>query len=193
MDECHEGGGIDQPVQAFPVAPQPLLPAVGRGDCERRQHQQCRETDGEIEALGDLGGDHDQVPLLVEHIDQEMSAGIQRRRHADAPADLDQRHPVEQRPRRGHEERQQQQGDGPVAGSVGRQGHWPRLQCARVPAPSELQRGQAEPHQRRESQPEYLALNGHDANLGNGAITDRSNLCHPGATSRLIGSKRAHR
>ena len=130
-EEVHdrdEGRRIDQPVQALPVAPEPLLPAVGRGDGERHQRQQRHEADGEVEALGDLRGDDDQVPFLVEHVDQEMGAGIERRRDADAAADMDQRHPVEQRPRRRHGQRQQQEDDGPVAGGMGRHGHRPRPQ-----------------------------------------------------------------
>jgi hypothetical protein len=70
MDQRHRDGRIDQPVQAFPVALQPPLPAVGRGHGERDQSQQGHETDREVEALHDLGGDDDQVPFLVEHVDQ---------------------------------------------------------------------------------------------------------------------------
>ena len=181
-----KAAGIDQPVQALPVAPQALLPAVGRGDREHHQRQQRHEADGEVEALDDLGRDHDQVPFLVEHVDQEVRAGIERRRDADAPADLHQRHPVEQRARRRHGERQHEEDDGPVAGRMRGHRHRPRLEVAVVPAPGKLQRRQAEPDQRHEAQPEDLLLGGHAATLRDGSVNDSSNLCHPLMSSPVI-------
>ncbi len=138
VDDGDEGGRIDQPVQALPVALEPLLPAIGRGHGQRHQRQQRHEADGKVKALGDLHGDDDQVPFLVEHVDHEVRAGIASGRHADAAADVDQRHPVEQRPRRRHRKRQHQEDDGPVAGGMGRRRHGPRLKSTRVPAPGEF-------------------------------------------------------